>query len=162
MTRSRKEPEPRGEEAKSGVRDAAPLPPEVANQAARFRRTRTDHARELAEDYVELIAQLIKAHGEARTVEIARCLGVSHVTVTKTIARLHKEGLVQTKPYRAIFLTEAGRALAEKAAERHDLVVRFLLKVGVSAKDAEVDAEGIEHHLSEATLAAIRRFVEAA
>lgn len=131
----------------------------AARQAARFSRIREDHAGEIAEDYVELIAQLIREQGEARTVDIAACLGVSHVTVTRTITRLQREGLVRTEPYRSIFLTEEGEAVAEMSAQRHALVVKFLRKLGVSATDAETDAEGIEHHVSEATLEAIRRFV---
>ncbi len=131
----------------------------VQNQAARFTRVREDHSREIAEDYVELIAELIAAHGEARTVDIARRLGVSHVTVTKTITRLQKEGLVSTQPYRSIFLTTEGEEIAQRSAARHTLVVTFLRKLGVSRADAESDAEGIEHHLSAATLAAMERFV---
>ncbi|MGD8450574.1 MAG: manganese-binding transcriptional regulator MntR [Phycisphaerae bacterium] len=132
----------------------------AAAQAARFGRVRRDHSTEIAEDYVELIAQLITNHGEARAVDIAEHLGVSHVTVTKTVARLRRDGLVSTEPYRAIFLTDKGRQIAEESAARHEMVVRFLRKLGVEGDDAEVDAEGMEHHLSAATLAAIRRFVE--
>lgn len=129
------------------------------DQAARFGRTRRAHAGELTEDYVELIAQLITLHGAARTVDIARRLGVSHVTVTKAVRRLGDQGLVRTEPYRAILLTPKGHALARKVAARHALVVEFLRALGVNAADAEADAEGIEHHLSGATLTAMRRFL---
>ena len=135
-------------------------PAAIHNQAARFTRVRKDHAGETGEDYVELIAQLIREHGEARTVDIARRLGVSHVTVTKTVARLQRAGLVRTQPYRSITLTEPGEKLAERVAGRHALVVRFLRKLGVAAADAETDAEGLEHHLSPSTLEAIERFVQ--
>jgi DtxR family manganese transport transcriptional regulator len=130
-------------------------------QAERHRRIRDDHSVEIAEDYVELIAQLIAEHGEARTVDIARRLGVSHVTVTKTVGRLQKEGLVRTQPYRSIFLTDTGADLAARSASRHDLIVAFLRRLGVDGPDAETDAEGIEHHVSDATLEAMRRVVEA-
>lgn len=130
-------------------------------QAARFSRTRQDHAGEIAEDYVELVSQLIREEGEARTVDIARRLGVSHVTVTKTIARLRKEGLVRSEPYRAIFLTAEGQTLAKRAAARHELLVRFLRDLGVNPTDAEADAEGMEHHVSEATIRAIQQYVDA-
>lgn len=129
-------------------------------QADRHRRIRHDHSAEIAEDYVELIAQLITEHGEARTVDIARRLGVSHVTVTKTVARLQKEGLVRTQPYRSIFLTDSGTELAARSATRHELIVAFLRKLGVADRDAETDAEGIEHHVSDATLEAMRRIVQ--
>lgn len=134
-------------------------PDPIHQQADRHRRIRNDHSAEIAEDYVELIAQLIRTRGKARTVDIARRLGVSHVTVTKTVARLQKEGLVSTEPYRSIFLTEAGQALAEETAARHALIVDFLQRLGVNPTDAETDAEGIEHHVSEATLQAMREFL---
>ena len=131
------------------------------SQAERHRRIRDDHSVEIAEDYVELIAQLIVQHGEARTVDIAKRLGVSHVTVTKTIGRLQREGLVRSEPYRSIFLTGEGEALAARSAARHALIVAFLRKLGVGETDAETDAEGIEHHVSNATLDAIRHFMDA-
>lgn len=142
-------------------RSGAPRDAAAARQAAQHDKTRRDHSQEIAEDYVELIAQLMRTVGEARTVDIAERLGVSHVTVTKTIARLQRDGLVRSEPYRSIFLTDAGHSLATRAQSRHELVVRFLEKLGVNATDAERDAEGIEHHVSEATMEAIRRFVEA-
>lgn len=133
---------------------------DVARQAERHTRVREDHSSETAEDYVELIAQLIREHGEARTVDLARRLGVSHVTVTRTIARLQREGLVATRPYRSIFLTNDGETMAAAAEERHALVVAFLRKLGVPEREAETDAEGIEHHLSDATMSVFRKFVE--
>ena len=69
--------------------------------------SRRDRASETAQDYVEAIADLTAAVGEARVVDLARRLGVTHVTVNRTLARLQKIGFVNTKPYRAIFLTEA-------------------------------------------------------
>ena len=125
----------------------------------RYRRTREDHSRELAEDYVELIDALIVEKGEARTVDLAERLGVSHVTVSRTVQRLVRDGLVSSEPYRSIFLTEKGRAVAQASLERHQLVVAFLLAVGVPPDVAETDAEGIEHHASQETLAAMRNFL---
>ena len=130
-----------------------------AGTARGHNRTRADHAREIAEDYVELIDDLIRETGEARAVDIASELGVSHVTVSNTIRRLKRNRLVTSEPYRAIFLTPAGKKLAETARNRHTLVLDFLIALGVPEKDAETDAEGIEHHLSPATMDAIRRFL---
>jgi DtxR family transcriptional regulator, manganese transport regulator len=125
----------------------------------RYKRTREDHSREVAEDYVELIDSLLREKGEARAVDLAEKLGVSHVTVGKTIRRLQREGLVSSEPYRSIFLTDAGQKIAEHARERHALVLEFLRAVGVPEQVADADAEGIEHHVSEETLEAMRRFV---
>jgi len=126
-------------------------------QAENFRRLRRDHAGEIAQDYAEAIADLAASVGEARVVDLARRLGVTHVTVNRTLARLKRAGYVNTKPYRAIFLTDAGRRLAEESKLRHDTVVAFLQSLGVSKKVALMDAEGIEHHVSPETLSAFER-----
>ncbi len=132
-----------------------------ATQARRFGRARVAQQAALIEDYAELIADLLGACGEARPTDIARRLGVSHVTVVKAISRLKCLGLATARPYRGVFLTEAGEALAARVRARHRLVVDLLLAVGVSREDAENDAEGIEHHVSPATLEAFARFVRA-
>lgn len=128
-------------------------------EAERFKRVREAHQTELAEDYVELIADLIVELGEARVVDLAERLGVSSATVNNAIQRLSRDGLVTSKPYRAIFLTDRGQELAHQARERHRVVVDFLVAIGVDGETAESDAEGIEHHVSEATLKAFRRYL---
>ncbi len=129
--------------------------------AAYQRRTRQQHAQERAQDYVEAIADLISFCGEARATDLAKSLGVSHVTVIRTVERLQREGLVTTQPYRSIFLTDTGRKLAAKAKARHETVIAFLEALGVSASVARADAEGIEHHVSPETLAAFEKFLAA-
>jgi DtxR family manganese transport transcriptional regulator len=124
---------------------------------ARYDHVRETHKHEMAEDYVELIADLIDSSGEARLVDIAGRLGVSHPTANKVIGRLQREGLVTSQPYRAIFLTDEGQALAADTKRRHRIVYDFLVSIGVSAATAELDAEGIEHHVSEETLSALER-----
>lgn len=134
--------------------------PPAGAEARWHEATRKAHAAETAEDYVEAIASLIASEGEARVVDVARCLGVTHVTVNRTIARLQRDGWVTAKPYRAIFLTPAGEALAERVRVRHELVLAFLRALGVPEGAARVDAEGIEHHVGEETLKAFERFVK--
>lgn len=133
--------------------------PSASAQARRFGKTREAQSTALLEDYAELIDDLLGADGEARPTDIARRLGVSHATAIKTIQRLKREGLAVSKPYRGVFLTEAGRALAERVRMRHRLVVDVLRAIGVPAEAAEADAEGIEHHVSEATIRAFARFL---
>jgi DtxR family manganese transport transcriptional regulator len=125
-------------------------------QAEIFSQTRREHAHEIAEDYVEAIADLISESGEARVVDLAKRLGVTHVTVNRTVIRLRKAGYVTAQPYRAIFLTDAGRKLAAACRARHRVVVEFLCSLGVPRRVAETDAEGIEHHVSPRTLSAFR------
>jgi DtxR family manganese transport transcriptional regulator len=136
------------------------MPAEPA-QAARHARARNARAGALLEDYVELIDDLLATGGEARPTDIARRLGVSHATAVNTIARLKAAGLAHAKPYRGVFLTEAGHALAARVRARHRLVVDLLVAVGVAQDVAETDAEGIEHHVSEAALRAFERFLKA-
>jgi len=131
-----------------------------AVQAASFDRIRTDHRSEIAEDYVELIDDLIAAKGEARATDLADRLGVSAATVNNTVAKLARAGLVETEPYRAIFLTADGKNLALRSKARHRLVVRFLIALGVDETTAHQDAEGIEHHVSARTLDRMARFLE--
>ena len=133
--------------------------PEEPTQALRFGKTRNERSTALLEDYVELIADLIASNGEARTIDIARRLGVTHTTAVKSLARLKREGLATSRPYRGIFLTETGRVLAERVRARHRLVVDLLVAVGVPPEAAESDAEGMEHHASETTLEAFSRFL---
>ena len=97
--------------------------------------------------------------GEARPTDVARRFGVSHATAIKTISRLKREGLASGLPYRGVFLTEAGKALAEKVKERHRLVVEVLLALGAPIEAAEADAEGMEHFVSEPTRAAMSEFL---
>ena len=104
-----------------------------------------------------MIAELIATTGEARLTDLARRLGVTHVTAGRTLQRLQRRGLVTTQPYRLIFLTNDGQRLARESRDRHDTVVAFLRTLGVPATVAELDAEGIEHHVSRETLAAFTR-----
>ena len=69
---------------------------------------------------------------------------MSHVTVTKVIARLKREGLVTSEPYGPLELTDAGRQLAAKSRRTHEIVYKFLRAIGVSEKVAAIDTEGIE------------------
>jgi DtxR family manganese transport transcriptional regulator len=135
------------------------LPAETI-QARRFGKARSAQSVALLEDYVELIADLLASTGEARPTDIARRLGVSHVTAIKTISRLKREGLATARPYRGVFLTAEGQALAARVRARHRLVVDVLVALGVPAEAAEADAEGIEHHVSETTLRAFGRFLQ--
>ena len=133
--------------------------PEAPAQAKRFGKARAEHSTEILEDYVELIADLFAANGEARATDVAARIGVTHPTALKNIARLRREGLVAARPYRGLFLTEAGRKLAETVRARHRLVVDLLVAVGAPRKAAEADAEGMEHHVSKSTLKAFERFL---
>ncbi|WP_166819836.1 manganese-binding transcriptional regulator MntR [Thalassoroseus pseudoceratinae] len=116
------------------------------------RRTRKAHATETAEDYVEAIAEILGQRGVCRLKDLAERFAVSHVTVHRIVERLTNEGLISTEPYQPLTLTAAGSSLAERCRQRHEIVYRFLVAIGVDEATAAVDAEGIEHHVSPETL----------
>ena len=134
---------------------------EPETQARAFGQQRRQRDSMMAQDYCELIADLIDTQGEARAVDISRRLGVAHATVVNTVGRLQRDGYVLQQPYRSIFLTETGRALALECRRRHQIVLRFLEALGIDPETARADAEGMEHHVSEPTLAAFERFIAA-
>ncbi|NHT74422.1 manganese-binding transcriptional regulator MntR [Rhizobiaceae bacterium CRRU44] len=144
--------------ARRTIPRADPLP-DADIHSEGFRQTREARRGALVEDYVELIADLIDDGNEARQVDIAARLGVAQPTVAKMLARLAADGLVSRKPYRGVFLTEAGQKMAAESRERHQTVEQFLRCLGVSPETARIDAEGIEHHVSDETLAAFRRLI---
>lgn len=123
-----------------------------------FLQVRQAHRSELMDDYVELISDLIAEQGEVRQVELAARLGVAQPTVAKMLKRLAVAGLIRQLPYRGVFLTAEGEVMAAKSRHRHQIVESFLLALGISAETARRDAEGLEHHVSEETLAVFQRF----
>ena len=154
MTESSK-PKRRRPSAKTVRQAASPR-----QQADGHRQEREDHRLALVHDYVQVIADLIDQENEARVVDIAARFGVSHVTALKNVERLQRKGLADTKPRRAVFLTDAGWKLVRRLRHRYDIVVRFLMSLGISADAAHADAEGIEHHVSDETLDAFERRIE--
>lgn len=128
-------------------------------KSVKFKKLRDAHHREKAEDYVEMIHDLLAEQGEARLTEIAQRFGVSTVTAHKIITRLQKQNLITTKPYRALFLTAKGKLLAAKSQRRHKIVYQFLRRLGVPERTAQIDAEGIEHHVSPETLKVFKKLL---
>ncbi len=123
-----------------------------------FSKVRNAHKTENTEDYLELISELLTSKGEARIVDIAKQLDIAQATANKTIQRLQNQGFIKREPYRSIFLTVKGQMIASKSKKRHNIVLRFLLNLGLDQKTASADAEGIEHHVSEKTLKKMEKF----
>lgn len=124
-----------------------------------FRQVREAHRRELIDDYVELISDLIIEVGEARQVDMAARLGVSQPTVAKMLKRLASLGFIQMILARRF--SDAGRGEAGAGKPRAAPNCRkFLLVLGVSPEIARRDAEGMEHHVSQETLDAFLAFTQ--
>lgn len=131
---------------------------DAKTQAKWFSNVRKARETETTEDYVELIADLIENYNECRLSDLAKRMGITHATASKVVARLKAEDYVESQPYRSIFLTKKGEDLARECKERHEIVLQFLIKIGVPPEIAEYDAEGIEHHISDKTLKIFQSF----
>ena len=134
----------------------------VAPRSVPYSKTRRHHANETAEDYVEAVSDIIAESGECRVLDLARHFDVSHVTVSRIVKRLQGEKLLSTAPYRPVELTAKGKRLAKRVRERHEIVLEFLMAIGVDQTTAEIDSEGIEHHVSDVTLKVMKEFLDQA
>jgi Mn-dependent DtxR family transcriptional regulator len=105
-----------------------------------------------AEDYLERIHELIERKGYARVVDIASSLKVKQASVTSMVQKLAEAGFLNYEKYRGLVLTDQGRAVARKIQGRHETLSRFFSLFGLDVETQRLDIEGIEHHLSPATL----------
>ncbi len=124
-------------------------------RAFHFKKTRTQHIYEVAEDYTEMIADLVTLHGKVRICDLAKEMGVSHVNVIKIIKKLIRDGYLVDNIHPAIELTPKGRDMASYSKKKHLILSKFLIKLGVPEQIAAGDVEGIEHHISPETLQAL-------
>lgn len=116
-----------------------------------------------AEDYLERIHELIEKKGYARVVDIASSLKVKQASVTSMVQKLAEAGYLEYEKYRGLVLTDEGREVARKIQNRHKTLSRFFSLFGLDAETQRQDIEGIEHHLSPATvevLADLAQFFE--
>jgi Mn-dependent DtxR family transcriptional regulator len=116
-----------------------------------------------AEDYLERIHELIEQKGYARVVDIASSLKVKQASVTSMVQKLAEAGYLQYEKYRGLVMTDKGREVARKIQNRHITLSRFFSLFGLDPETQRQDIEGIEHHLSPATvevLADLAQFFE--
>lgn len=112
------------------------------------------------DDYLEQILHLIEEKGYARPVDISTRLGISQASVTNMLQRLDGEGLVKHEKYRGTVLTEEGHRIAQAIIDRHELLTEFLRLFSIDEETIYRDVEGMEHHVSRATLEALRAVTE--
>ena len=112
------------------------------------------------EDYLEAVYMLIAEDRPAQVRDVARMLAVKMPSVVKAIHELKRLGLVTQKPYSNIELTTKGCRVAKHVLNRHTLLRSFLMKLGVSRKNADKDACLMEHILSAETIDKIRIYTE--
>jgi Mn-dependent DtxR family transcriptional regulator len=118
------------------------------------------HTSAAVEDYLERILELINTKGYARVVDIAARLEISQASVTNMVQRLDAEGLLKYEKYRGLVLTSSGEALARNITRRHQLLSDFLKLLGLDEETIYHDVEGMEHHISPATLRAIEALTQ--
>jgi|SRR4051794_3242510 Mn-dependent DtxR family transcriptional regulator len=111
------------------------------------------------EDYLEVIYELIRQKGYATAVDISESLNVSSPSVTKMLQRLDENKYLRYEKYRGINLTHEGIVVAENIRQKHGLLAEFLKMIGVDENIANLDAEGIEHHIHPETLKKLEVFV---
>ena len=116
---------------------------------------------ESGEMYLETIHRLSMEQQIVRSIDVAESMGYSKPSVSRAVGLLKKEGYVTTDEDGFLFLTQEGLEMAEKIFERHMVLSGLLMKMGVSAETAAEDACKIEHVISDETLSAIKRYLQA-
>ena len=112
---------------------------------------------ESGEMYLETILILSQKSGFVRSVDIGEKMGYSKPSVSRAVGILRQGGYIEVGKDGGIVLTDSGRAVAEKIYERHRLLTRFLVTLGVEETTAAEDACKIEHVISDASFEAIKR-----
>jgi Mn-dependent DtxR family transcriptional regulator len=117
------------------------------------------HVSEPNEDYLERIYELLGEKGYARVSDIADKLKVKPASVTRMLQRLEIAGLLSREPYRGFTLTKKGHQIGKRIQTRHQILIKFLQKLGVPEKFINKDIEGLEHHLSDQTVKRLQVFL---
>ena len=112
---------------------------------------------ESGEMYLETILILKKRFGYVRSIDIANEMGVSKPSVSRAVGLLKDNGYISFDPNGMILLTDAGRAVAEKIYDRHQVLTRYFIDIGVSEETASKDACKIEHIISDETFDILKK-----
>ena len=113
-----------------------------------------------AEDYLEMILRLTEEKGYVRSVDIAQGLGVSKPSVSVAMKQLREGGYIVMGKDNFISLTDSGLEIAQRIYERHKVLTRILMLIGVDRQVAQEDACKVEHDISMQTFEAIQAQLE--
>ena len=130
---------------------------ELLKEAHRIKKNMASMAEE---DYIEVIYMLEMMHSFAKPSEIADILGVKAPSVTEMLKKLERKGLVEYRRYRYVKLTERGRMIGERIVSKHGFLMRFFLALGVDRRRANIEAELLEHFLSDETIERLKEVYE--
>ena len=114
-------------------------------------------AQQSHEDYLEAILKLSLEKQFVRSVDIARELNYSRASVTIALKKLKEDGHIIVDENNHVCLTKSGKEISERVFYRHEILTKYLIKIGVSAEVAEQDACTIEHVISQDTFEAIEK-----
>lgn len=109
------------------------------------------------ENYMEAILVLQRQNGMVRSVDLAKYMGFSKPTISQYMKQYAQQGLVTIAANGAIELTNEGRAIAEPILDRHMVISRFFMALGVGEETAREDACKVEHDLSDETYECLKR-----
>lgn len=115
---------------------------------------------ESAEDYLERILILQEEKGKVRSIDIAKDMGFSKPSISVAMKKLKEAGLILIDEHGYITLTKEGHVIADRTYERHRVLKKVLIDIGVDPKIAEKDACKVEHVISEETFAAIKKKIK--
>lgn len=110
------------------------------------------------EDYLEVISELVELKGYATPLDISKYMNVSPPSVTKMLRRLDKDQYIEYTKYHGLKLNPKGKRLAEEIRQKHSNLLEFFEMIGVDNATANVDVEGMEHHLNPKTMKQLRKF----
>ncbi len=111
--------------------------------------------------YLETILILMKKKGSVRSIDVAEEMSLSRPSVSRGMARLRESDCIRMAADGMITFTDKGRAIAEKIYERHQVLSRLFISMGISEETALEDACRIEHVISDETFDAIKRHIKA-
>ena len=115
---------------------------------------------ESAEDYLERILILQERNKDVRSIDIAHDMGFSKPSISVAMKKLKEAGLISIDKNGFITLTKEGHVIADKVYERHCVLMKVLVSIGVDPEQAEKDACKVEHVISEETFEAIKNHIE--
>ena len=118
------------------------------------------HIQESGEMYLETIFMLLKSKNHVRSVDVAEQMGYSKPSISRAMGLLKSGGFIEIAPDGAITLTPSGVEVAQKIYERHTLLTRLLVTLGVSQETAAEDACKLEHAISDESFKAIKAHLE--
>ena len=118
------------------------------------------HIQESGEMYLETIHVLLKKNGQVRSIDISEHMGYSKPSVSRAVGLLKSGGYITVDKDGFISLTAEGLELANKIYERHTVLTRFLVSLGVTPEVAAEDACKLEHAISDESLQAIKKFIQ--